>query len=154
MHRLFLQQAIDLASENVFNGGGPFGAVIVKNKQIIAAKGNRVSANQDPTAHAEIMAIRAACQILGNFELKDCILYTSCEPCPMCLGAIYWARLAGVYYACKRFDASAAGFDDSFIYDEIPIQPDKRKIAMRYIELSGANQPFQDWDKLENKIRY
>lgn len=154
MHLLFLQQAIDLASENVFKGGGPFGAIIVYNQQIIAASGNRVSVNRDPTAHAEILAIRAACQELGDFELKECILYTSCEPCPMCLGAIYWARLSSVYYACKRLDAATAGFDDSFIYDEIPKEPENRSIAMRYVDLSGAKQPFQNWRNLSHKILY
>lgn len=154
MHSHFLQQAVDLASRNVADGGGPFGAVIVKDEKIIAASGNRVTPNLDPTAHAEVLAIRAACQQLGNFQLNDCTLYTSCEPCPMCLGAIYWARLAEVYYACNRYDASQAGFDDSFIYDEIPKQPAERTIAMHYIELSTASQPFQEWYKLDNKIRY
>lgn len=154
MHRQFLQQAVDLAGENVASGGGPFGAIIVKDGRIIAASGNRVTPNLDPTAHAEIMAIRAACLQLGDFQLTDCTLYTSCEPCPMCLGAIYWARLAEVYYACNRHDASQAGFDDSFIYDEIPKQPAERNIAMHYIDLAGANKPFQEWDKLEGKTRY
>lgn len=154
MHSHFLQQAVKLASQNVADGGGPFGAIIVRDKKIIAASGNRVTPNLDPTAHAEVMAIRSACRQLGDFQLNDCTLYTSCEPCPMCLGAIYWARLAMVYYACNRFDASRAGFDDSFIYDEIPKQPAERSIAMHYIELSSAGQPFQEWDKLDNKIRY
>jgi guanine deaminase len=154
MHSHFLQKAIDLASRNVGDGGGPFGAIIVKDGAIIAARGNRVTPNLDPTAHAEIMAIRAACLQLGDFQLNDCILYTSCEPCPMCLGAIYWARLSAVYYACNRFDASRAGFDDSFIYDEIPKHPAERSIAMHYIELTSANQPFREWYQLENKIRY
>jgi len=154
MHSHFLQQAVDLARSNVADGGGPFAAIIVKDRQIIAASGNRVTPNIDPTAHAEIMAIRAACQQLGDFQLGECTLYTSCEPCPMCLGAIYWARLAEVYYACNRFDASRAGFDDSFIYDEIPKLPAERNIAMRYIELATATQPFQAWDKLANKVRY
>ena len=154
MHRHFLQQAVDLASENVWDGGGPFGAIIVKDQQIIAASGNRVTPNLDPTAHAEIMAIRAACHHLNDYQLSDCTLYTSCEPCPMCLGAIYWARLATVYFACNRFDASQAGFDDSFIYDEIPKQPAERNIAMHYIQLSSADKPFREWDRLESKIRY
>lgn len=154
MHHHFLQQAVELASQNVADGGGPFGAIIVKEGKVIAASGNRVTPNLDPTAHAEVMAIRAACRQLGDFQLNDCTLYTSCEPCPMCLGAIYWARLAEVYYACNRFDASRAGFDDSFIYGEISKQPVERNIAMRYIELPNADQPFQEWNKLENKIRY
>lgn len=154
MHRDFLQQAVDLASENVANGGGPFGALIVKDRQIIAASSNRVTINRDPTAHAEIMAIRAACQELSDFQLKECTLYTSCEPCPMCLGAIYWARLAEVYYACNHLDAARAGFDDSFIYEEIRKHPAERSIAMHHLQLSDAEKPFQDWKKLESKIRY
>ncbi|OAI13217.1 tRNA-specific adenosine deaminase [Methylomonas lenta] len=154
MHREFLQQAIDLACENVVNGGGPFGALVVKDQIVIASSGNRVTPNLDPTAHAEIMAIRLACQYLTDFQLTDCTLYTSCEPCPMCLGAIYWARLKGVYFACNRFDAAAAGFDDSFIYDEIPKQPAQRRIAMQYLNLPEAGSPFQIWNQLAGKIRY
>lgn len=154
MHREFLQQAIDLACENVVNGGGPFGALVVKDQIVIASSGNRVTPNLDPTAHAEIMAIRLACQYLTDFQLTDCTLYTSCEPCPMCLGAIYWARLKEVYFACNRFDAAAAGFDDSFIYDEIPKQPAQRRIAMQYLNLPEAGSPFQIWNQLAGKIRY
>lgn len=154
MHADFLRQAVDLACENVANGGGPFGALVVKDRCIIASSGNRVTPNLDPTAHAEIMAIRLACQRLGDFQLTDCTLYTSCEPCPMCLGAIYWARLKVVYFACNRFDAAAAGFDDSFIYDEIPKLPAERSIAMHYIDLAAAVSPFQAWSRLESKIRY
>lgn len=154
MHASFLQQAVELACENVANGGGPFGALIVKDAQIIAQSGNRVTPNLDPTAHAEIMAIRSACQHLADFQLLDCILYTSCEPCPMCLGAIYWARLKEVYFACNRFDAAEAGFDDSFIYDEIPKQPIARHIAMRYLELEDAGSPFECWNRLADKTRY
>jgi len=154
MHQHFLQQTIALASDNVQQGGGPFAAIIVKNGQIIATGGNRVTAGQDPTAHAEITAIRRACKDLADFQLTDCILYSSCEPCPMCLGAIYWARLAAVYYACNRVDAARAGFDDSFIYDEIVKPPAERHIPMQHIQLADAVQPFQDWDKLLQKIRY
>jgi guanine deaminase len=154
MHADFLQQAIDLATQNVANGGGPFGAIVVKNQHIIASSGNRVTPNLDPTAHAEIMAIRLACQQLQDFQLTDCILYTSCEPCPMCLGAIYWARLKQVYYACNRFDAAAAGFDDSFIYDEIPKSPVLRNIPMEYLESENAEAPFIAWRLLEDKLRY
>lgn len=154
MHREFLQQAIDLACENVANGGGPFGALVVKDQIVIASSGNRVTPNLDPTAHAEIMAIRLACQYLTDFQLTDCTLYTSCEPCPMCLGAIYWARLKEVYFACNRFDAAAAGFDDSFIYDEIPKQPAQRRITMQYLNLPEAGSPFQIWNQLAGKIRY
>jgi len=154
MHDDFLRQAVDLACDNVASGGGPFGALVVKNQRIIASSGNRVTANLDPTAHAEIMAIRLACQRLGDFQLTGCTLYTSCEPCPMCLGAIYWARLQAVYFACNRFDAAAAGFDDSFIYDEIPKLPDERSIGMHYIDLVGSASPFQAWRQLERKIPY
>jgi guanine deaminase len=154
MHARFLQQAVELACENVANGGGPFGALIVKDARVIASSGNRVIPNLDPTAHAEIMAIRSACQHLANFQLTDCILYTSCEPCPMCLGAIYWARIKEVYFACNRFDAAAAGFDDSFIYDEIPKQPNDRQIVMRCLQLADAGSPFEKWNRLSDKTRY
>ncbi len=154
MHLRFLQQAIELASINVANGGGPFGAVVVRDQQIIAASGNRVTDNLDPTAHAEVMAIRAACRQLSDYQLTDCILYSSCEPCPMCLGAIYWARVQTVYYACNRFDAAQAGFDDSFIYDEIARSPSKRTIPMHYLNLPAAGAPFEAWNRLTNKLRY
>ncbi len=154
MHAEFLQYAIDLARQNVSDGGGPFGAVVVKDNRIISSSGNRVTPNLDPTAHAEVMAIRAACQILGDFQLTDCTLYTSCEPCPMCLGAIYWARLKDVYFACNRHDAAQAGFDDSFIYDEIPKEPAERSIVMHYLCLPESGSPFQAWERLDSKIRY
>jgi len=155
MHTQFLQQAVDLALANVESGqGGPYGAVVVKNQQVIAACANQVTSLLDPTAHAEVMAIRMACTQLNDFQLQDCILYSSCEPCPMCLGAIYWARLATVYYACNRHDAAAANFDDSFIYDEIAIAPANRRIAMLHLQLPNALQPFQAWHAKTNKIMY
>ncbi len=155
MHAFFLQQAIDLACENVSShDGGPYGALIVKNEKVIAASGNRVTANIDPTAHAEIMAIRIACSRLNDIKLTGCTLYTSCEPCPMCLGAIYWAHLERVYYACNREDAASAGFDDSFIYREIPKSPEKRQIEMINIKLTAAQKPFQNWNQQENKRLY
>lgn len=155
MHERFLQQAVDLACKNVNSEhGGPYGAVIVRNNRVIAASGNRVTPNLDPTAHAEVMAIRLACQVLGDFQLTDCILYTSCEPCPMCLGAIYWARLAKVYYACNRFDAAAAGFDDEFIYDELAKKPQQRSIEMQHLPLNNAQAPFELWRSQANKILY
>ncbi|HOF08203.1 MAG TPA: nucleoside deaminase, partial [Bacteroidales bacterium] len=117
----FLKLAIELAKENVKNGGGPFGAVIVKDGQIIAKGTNRVTSHNDPTAHAEIVAIRQACEKLNDFQLTDCIIYSSCEPCPMCLGAIYWARPKKLVFAADKFDAANAGFDDSMIYDEIQL---------------------------------
>lgn len=150
-----MQQAIDIAIENVRMGqGGPYGAVIVRSNVPIAYSGNRVTQTLDPTAHAEIMAIRQACRILNDFQLSDCTLYTSCEPCPMCLGAIYWARLNKVYYACNRHDASAANFDDSFIYDEIAVPPSKRSIAMLHLDTPNALLPFQIWAETSDKVVY
>jgi guanine deaminase len=155
MHEEFLQQAITLAVDNVNSGqGGPYGAIIVKDNRLIAASGNKVTGTLDPTAHAEIVAIRMACTKLNDFQLHDCILYTSCEPCPMCLGAIYWARLAKVYYACSRFDAAAANFDDSFIYDEILVSPSERRIAMHHLNLPNALQPFKIWTEKSDKVVY
>lgn len=155
MHKQFLQQAIDLASDNVTSHhGGPYGAVIVKERKVIAASGNCVTLNCDPTAHAEVTAIRQACKVLNDFQLNNCILYSSCEPCPMCLGAIYWARLEQVYFACNRQDAAKAGFDDSFIYDEILLQAEQRHIPMRQLTLTNADKPFLDWNKQQNKIVY
>jgi len=155
MHKEFLQQAIDLAVENAKSGqGGPYGAIIVKDNQLIAASGNKVTTALDPTAHAEVMAIRLACQTLHDFQLQGCILYSSCEPCPMCLGAIYWARLAKVYFACSRHDAAAANFDDSFIYDEISVLPHQRRIAMLHLSLPNAMQPFNIWAEKSDKVLY
>ncbi|MDI1293824.1 MAG: nucleoside deaminase [Methylobacter sp.] len=155
MHKQFLQQAVDLAVENAMSGqGGPYGALIVKDGQLIAASGNKVTSTIDPTAHAEVMAIRLACKKLNDFQLQDCILYSSCEPCPMCLGAIYWARLAKVYFACSRHDAAAANFDDSFIYDEISVLPHQRRIAMLHLNLPNAMQPFNVWAEKSDKVVY
>jgi len=155
MHETFLQQTQQMAADNVDSGnGGPYGAIIVKNKSVIAASGNKVTSTIDPTAHAEIMAIRAACKHLNNFNLSGCVLYTSCEPCPMCLGAIYWARLDAVYYACNRFDAADAKFDDSFIYDEINLLPHDRRIPMLHIKLPNAQEPFKIWNQKTDKITY
>lgn len=155
MHEAFLAQAIDLAITNVTqNLGGPYGAVIVKNNELISACSNLVTSSIDPTAHAEIVAIRSACKKLNNFKLNGCILYTSCEPCPMCLGAIYWAHLEKVYFACSRKEAAAAGFDDSFIYDEIAIAPSERSINMLHLSLPGATKPFQLWESNTQKIPY
>ncbi|MGZ8161024.1 MAG: nucleoside deaminase [Methylobacter sp.] len=155
MHKEFLQQAVDLAAENARSGqGGPYGAIIVKDNQVVAASGNKVTTHLDPTAHAEVMAIRLACKQLNDFQLQGCILYSSCEPCPMCLGAIYWARLAKVYYACSRHDAAAANFDDSFIYDEISVLPHQRRIAMLHLNLPNAMQPFNIWAEKSDKVLY
>jgi guanine deaminase len=155
MHEEFLQQTIALAVDNVRSGeGGPYGAIIVKNDQLIVSSVNKVTRTLDPTAHAEVTAIRMACKKLNDFHLHGCILYTSCEPCPMCLGAIYWARLAKVYFACSRYDAAAANFDDSFIYDEISLLPSERNIAMLHINLPNARQPFEIWAKKLDKVVY
>lgn len=150
-----LMRAIELAQQNVQTGnGGPFGAVIVKDGKIIAEGVNQVTTSNDPTAHAEIVAIRKACQVLGTFQLTDCEIYSSCEPCPMCLGAIYWARPKALYFASNKHDAARAGFDDSFIYDEI-LQPyEKRKITTQYIPLSEAQKVFDDWINADNKQPY
>jgi len=154
-HQQFLQQAIHIACKNVTqDNGGPYGACVVKDNKIIASSGNRVTSDLDPTAHAEIIAIREACKTLNDFQLESCILYSSCEPCPMCLGAIYWARLAQVYYACNRFDAAAAGFDDSFIYNEIEKLPQQRKIVMQQLSLPTAQSPFNLWQSQQNKTIY
>lgn len=150
----FLQQAIDLATGNSKKGGGPYGAVIVRGEDVLASSANRVAKNNDPTAHAEILAIRNACRQVNHFQLTECILYSSCEPCPMCLGAIYWARLKKVYFACNRYDAANAGFDDSFIYEEIQQAPEQRKIPMLQVEIADANKPFQVWNNLSEKISY
>lgn len=155
MHEIFLQQAITLATDNVDSGeGGPYGAVIVKDNRVIAASSNKVTSTIDPTAHAEVMAIRAACKYLNNFQLIGCVLYTSCEPCPMCLGAIYWARLDKVYFACNRHDAAAANFDDSFIYHEINLLSEQRRIPMHHINLPNACEPFDIWNQKMDKIPY
>lgn len=151
---LFMQKAIDLSLESVKQGGGPFGAVIVKDGEIIAAQSNHVAQHNDPTAHAEVCTIRAACKKLDTFDLSGCELYTSCEPCPMCLGAIYWAHIDKVYYANTREDARDTGFDDFFIYDEISKDIDKRTIPFEPMMREVALEAFKEWDNLENKIDY
>ncbi len=155
MERKFIQRAIELARYGMDkNEGGPFGCVIVKNGNIIAEGNNRVISKNDPTAHAEIVAIRKACKELGSFQLTGCEIYTSCEPCPMCLGAIYWARPSRIYYAATREDAAKAGFDDEFIYKEIVIPPGDRKIPMKQLERSSAKNLFSEWIKKDNKTSY
>ena len=150
-----MARAIQLSLDNVLSGkGGPFGAVIVKDGKIVAEGANRVTATNDPTAHAEMCAIRDACARLGVFELSDCEIYTSCEPCPMCLGAIYWARLARVYFANLASDASKIGFDDSFIYREIGQNVRKRSIPMIPMMRERALAAFQAWQQKPNKIQY
>jgi guanine deaminase len=151
----FMRRAIALARENVRSGnGGPFGALIVKNGRIIAKGANRVTAAKDPTAHAEIVAIREACRALRDFQLAGCELYTTCEPCPMCLGAIYWARPARVFYAGLAADAADAGFDDAFIYEELKKLPAARRIPMTQMLRDEALKVFADWKRKPNRIPY
>jgi len=151
----FLQRAIELANKSIESGlGGPFGAVVVKNNMIVGEGHNIVTSSNDPTAHAEVVAIRNACKNLNTFQLDDCEIYSSCEPCPMCLGAIYWARPSALYFATSKEDASKAGFDDSFIYDEISLPNDKRKIKTINIPNKEANLVFEKWVVLDNKIDY
>ena len=154
-HEKYLKEAIRLAKENVKTGqGGPFGAVIVKNGEIISAGANQVTGTNDPTAHAEIVAIREACKKLNSFQLDDCIIYASCEPCPMCLGAIYWARPKMIVFAASNGDAAKAGFDDSFIYKEIPLPIEKRCIPTLNIKAEGFSSPFEEWISFESKVDY
>ena len=149
-----MREAIRLSEENVANGGGPFGAVIARGGEIIATGVNRVTASNDPTAHAEVSAIRCAAQQLGTFNLAGCEIFTSCEPCPMCLGAIYWARLDRVYYANTKADAKAAGFDDSFIYDELALPRDRRKLPSVPMMRNEAIKVFEEWVRKEDKVEY
>lgn len=150
----YMKRAINLSIENVKNGGGPFGAVIVKDGKIISEGVNRVSTNCDPTAHAEITAIRQACQQMKNFTLKGCTIYTSCEPCPMCLSAIYWAGIEKIYYANTKKDAEAIGFSDNFIYEEFALPKNKRSIKSEQMMHTEAMQAFRDWENKEDKIVY
>jgi len=154
----FIKRSIEIACENVKNNtGGPFGALIIKNNQIIAEGANLVTATNDPTAHAEIVAIRKACEKLNSFQLTDCYIFSSCEPCPMCLSAIYWARPAGVFYAAVAADASKVGFDDSFIYKELDLEKGQRSIQMQKIEnipIEEVLKPFEMWDESVNRTKY
>ncbi|MDD3744692.1 MAG: nucleoside deaminase [Lentimicrobiaceae bacterium] len=151
----FMSAAIDLANDNVRSGaGGPFGAVVVLNGEIIARAGNRVTVDNDPTAHAEVIAIREACKKLGTFQLEDCEIYCSCEPCPMCLGAIYWARPARVFFAADRHDAANAEFDDSFIYEELNLDNENRSIPMKQFMRNEALIVFDHWKDSNLKIPY
>ncbi|NUQ15893.1 MAG: nucleoside deaminase [Flavobacteriales bacterium] len=151
----FLRQAIALAREGMDRGdGGPFGCVIVKDGQVVGTGNNRVTSTNDPTAHAEVVAIRAACARLGSFQLDGCTVYTSCEPCPMCLGALYWARPARIVYAATRADAADAGFDDSLIYEELPLPPDQRRYAMEQGAREEALAVFAAWKAQPGLVRY
>jgi len=151
----FMKRAIELSIQGSSGGkGGPFGAVIVRNGEIVGEGFNQVTSTNDPTAHAEVVAIRDACKHLDTFQLSDCELYTSCEPCPMCLGAIYWARPSKVYYANTRDDAAEAGFDDAFIYDEIPLPLAERKIEMIPLGREEAKKAFKLWNQKNDKVDY
>lgn len=155
MSNVFMARAIQLSIESVQSGrGGPFGAVIVQGGQIIAEGANRVTSTNDPTAHAEILAIRQACEKLGAFELRECELYTSCEPCPMCLGAIYWARLARIYFANTAEDAARIGFDDSFIYGQLQRPHAQRRIPAIQMMREEALKGFTAWTAKSDKTRY
>jgi guanine deaminase len=155
MDNPFMARAIQLSIDNVRSGrGGPFGAVVVRDGNIIAEGANQVTSTNDPTAHAEMVAIREACGKLGAFELEACEIYTSCEPCPMCLGAIYWARLSRVYFANADADASRVGFDDSLIYRELALPYSQRKIPMVQLMREEALAAFRAWENKSNKIEY
>ena len=149
-----MRKAIELSINSVRNGGGPFGAVIAREGEIIAEGSNGVTIYNDPTAHAEVTAIRKACEKLGTFELKGCEIYTSCEPCPMCLGAIYWAHLDKIYYANDRKDAADIGFDDDFIYQEIEVKPQYRKKPSEILMREKGLEAFRIWNKKTDKIEY
>ncbi|MEO3404463.1 nucleoside deaminase [Mucilaginibacter sp. CAU 1740] len=154
-HEKFMRIAIELAEDNVKRGiGGPFGAVIVKDGMIVARSANRVVPTNDPTAHAEVSVIRLACQELETYNLSGCEIYTSCEPCPMCLGAIYWARIDKIYYANTKADAAAIGFDDHFIYDELESAMENRKLPFQQLLRDEAIQAFKLWESTEHKEHY
>ena len=150
-----MRRAIELSIENVRSGrGGPFAALVVKDGEILAAGTNLVTSGCDPTAHAEVVAIREACRKLGEFQLAGCEIYTTCEPCPMCLGAIYWARPARVYFANTASDAAAIGFDDSFIYQQLGVALAERAIPMVQTMREEALAAFQEWERKSDRIRY
>jgi len=149
-----MREAIRIAREGIQNGGGPFGAVIVKGGTIVGRGNNRVTAELDPTAHAEIVAIREACRRFGSFRLEGCEVFASCEPCPMCLGALYWARVERLFFAAWRADAAEAGFDDDFIYREIPLSPEGRRLATTRLLREEGLMAFADWRAKPDKVPY
>ena len=149
-----MQRALDLAVENVRNGGGPFGAVIARGGEIVAEGVNRVTSQHDPTAHAEVQAIRKACSELNTFDLTGLDIYASCEPCPMCLGAIYWAHLDHLYFAGTKDDAARIGFDDAFIYKELPLPIHERKLPTEAMMNAEAQAPFVAWQERDDKVEY
>ena len=152
--KFFMFRAIELSIKSVKNGGGPFGCVIVKNNKIIAEGCNEVTVLNDPTAHAEIVTIRKACKNINNFNLKGSEIYTSCEPCPMCLSAIYWSHIDKIYYGNTRLDAAKIGFDDDFIYNELNKELSIREIPMEQVYKDEASKAFLDWEKKEDKVEY
>lgn len=149
-----MRLALRLSEESVAQGGGPFGAVIARDGEVVASASNRVTRDCDPTAHAEVNAIRAAAKRLGTFDLQGCEIYTSCEPCPMCLGAIYWARLDRIYYGNNQHDAAQAGFDDAFIYEELAHDPAERRLRMEQLLPDEAIRAFELWRAKEDKVAY
>ena len=149
-----MREAIRLSEDNVTAGGGPFGAVIARDGEIVARGANRVTPDCDPTAHAEVSAIRAACKALGTFDLSGCEIYSSCEPCPMCLGAIYWAHLDRLYYGNDKHDAAKIGFDDAFIYQELDLKPSERKLKSEELLPDEAIRAFEAWEAKDDKIEY
>jgi tRNA(Arg) A34 adenosine deaminase TadA len=150
----FLRKAIEIAADGIKNGGGPFGAVISKEGKIISESNNRVVLNIDPTAHAEILVIREAAGLLKTHDLSSCVLYTSCEPCPMCLGAIYWSGIKKVVYASGRHNAAAAGFDDELIYNEISLDPSKRQVTFVQMKDNESEKIFRKWEHYDGKTTY
>jgi guanine deaminase len=154
-HETFMRMAIKLSTQNVLQSvGGPFGAVVVKDGKVIAKSANKVTSNNDPTAHAEVAAIRIACKKLKTFDLSGCIVYTSCEPCPMCLGALYWARVDAIYFGNTKADAAAINFDDQFIYEELEKSLSERKLPIKQLLRDEAQQAFKLWEKSAMKIDY
>jgi guanine deaminase len=149
-----MQEAIDLAFRSIREGGGPFGCVVVKENKIVGRGFNQVTSTNDPTAHAEVVAIRDACRNLADFQLTDCDIYTSCEPCPMCLGAIFWARPRKVFFAASRHDAANAGFDDAFIYEEFNREHHLRQIPAEQLQVPDSVGVFEAWTNLQNRINY
>lgn len=152
--KYFMKKAIAISKRSVLNNGGPFGAVIVKDGEIIASSNNKVTINNDPTAHAEVMAIRKACKKLKTFDLSGCELYASCEPCPMCLSAMYWAHIDRYYYANQKEDAKKIGFDDHFIYEELDKNPKKRSMPREQLMREEALEVFEMWENKSDKIEY
>ncbi|MBW7846804.1 MAG: nucleoside deaminase [Bacteroidales bacterium] len=154
-HEKFMREAVKLSADNMKSlKGGPFGAVVVKDGVIVGRGANSVTSLNDPTAHAEVMAIRDACKNLNSFQLDGCVIYSSCEPCPMCLGAIYWARPSHLYFAAGRADAAAAGFDDSYLYQQIPLEISRRDLPTTQLDASEAKEVFEQWIRLEQKTPY